>query len=290
MSLVDVDPAKGTITIGYSANDDRLSGAVGVDLLNGRLFAVRRKPLGSQPTDGLYDSPDRRFRMWWSEDKSEQVSVTDRKGRKLGRISPVIDAQWSPDSRYIACIMSGGRKPKDMPGYMQSRVGRIHVYTPQKVTRVLSVAKLGYQVEFSPDGRRIAFIEIIKDEYGDHDLYALKVADIASRRVTLITTNRREPKFVWAGRGALAVSTYDKYAVPSVSLVDVATRKWIRLATDRRFAGFEPLASMPSKRLVAYKASWDVTGEQPEELWAARPGSAPVKLFPRAGGLPHAKR
>lgn len=200
------------------------------------------------------------------------------------------EAQWSSDGRYLACIATGGKKPENISRFAANSTGILRVYEFPSFKRVLSTGRLAYCIKFSPDVNKIAFREMAKDEYGDYSNYDLRVAEIKSGQVHSILVNRREPWFVWAGNGSIAASIYDKYAVPSVSLIDIATRKQTRLVADRGFAMFGPLAYVPSEQLVAYKASLGVTGEMPEELWTAKPGGGPVRLFPKIGGKDHAKR
>lgn len=200
------------------------------------------------------------------------------------------EAQWSSDGRYLACIATGGKKPEHISRFVANSTGIVRVYEFPSFKQVLSTGTLASEIKFSLDGSRIAFLERTKDEYGDYSNYDLRVAEVKARRVYSVLVNRREPKFVWAGNGSIAASSYDKYAVPSVSLIDIATRKQTRLASDRGFALFEPLAYVPSRQLVAYKASYGVTGEKPEELWTVRLGGGPVRLFPKTGGDSHARR
>ena len=215
--------------------------------------------------------------------------IRNRKFRLAVR-GPVGEPQWSSDGRYIACIMTGSEKPESIPESVQSRVGYLRVYESSSLRQMLSPKKIALDAKFSPDGRYVAFIELVKDEYGEFANFALKVANIRSGGVVSIVVNRREPNYAWAGNGRLAVVTYDKFAVPSLGLVDLATRKSTRLATSHGFASFEPLAYVSSENIVAYKAATSISGEKPEELWAARPGSAPMRLFPRVGGTGYAKR
>jgi hypothetical protein len=199
----------------------------------------------------------------------------------------VDEVQWSADGRYLACIAC--RTPASLPSYVAMGVGVVRVYDASSLKQVLSTARLASGAKLSPDGNRIAFVEIVRDEYGDYAKYDLRVADIRSGRVISIATNRREPKYAWAGNDRVSVVTYDRYAVPTLSMVDVATRKTTTLATSREFARFEPVAYIASKQLVAYKASTGIEGEKPEELWAARPGGAPVPLFPKVRGASHGR-
>ena len=208
---------------------------------------------------------------------------------RLAARGPISLPQFSPDGRYISCIATGGKKPADMTVNAQFQMGTLRVYAFSNLKQLLPSPNLVTEAKFSPDGNRLAFIELVKDEYGDFADYSLKVANIKSGAVNCVTVNRREPKYMWAGNGRLAVATCDKFAAPSVSLVDLITGKSTRLATNREFAGFEPLAYVPSKSIIVYKAATSVSGEKPEELWAAGPGSVALRLFPKVGGAGYAK-
>jgi Tol biopolymer transport system component len=184
----------------------------------------------------------------------------------------------------------GKRKPRDVPSWRWSRVGRIGVYEPKGFRRMMSVGALVLDASFSPDGSKIAFLEVEKDEYGDYELHTLKVADIRSQRVTVLAKNRRLISYLWAGSGRLAVAAQDKYSVSALSLVDVATGNWTVLVKDRDVTNLRPLAWVASKGLVAYCTSSGGATYPVSEIWSVRPGIKPVRLFPKAGGANNAKR
>ncbi|HUV05974.1 MAG TPA: hypothetical protein VMX94_12830 [Armatimonadota bacterium] len=193
----------------------------------------------------------------------------------------------SPDGRFLVLICVQTRASKGLPESIRNRVGTLVVLDGKRgFKRVFSGSKLveGLQsksFQFSPAGGRIAFIELARDEYGGYDNTSLQVLDIESERVTTLVTGRRTPDFLWAGESAVAITTYNKFAVPTLSFVDLASLKATPLTTNPELSYMKPLAYIPTGRRVAYAASRHIPEEGPEELWAVEPGRQPVRLFPR---------
>ena len=209
-------------------------------------------------------------------------SVKQRKHQLVARGVRTVP-QWSDDGRLLACLRTETEASKDLPDSVQRSRGTVMVFDAGSgFKRVLAVGELAGKFALSPIGARVVFTELVKDEYGDFDSFVLRTADVRTGSVHDLLTNRREPVYAWAGDDALAVTTFDKYAVPALSLVGAAGGRPIQLLTARDFARFKPLAYLPMQRRVVYKASASVRDyDSPEELWAVEPGRGPVRLFPK---------
>lgn len=209
-------------------------------------------------------------------------SVKQRKHQLVARGVRTVP-QWSDDGRLLACLRTETEASKDLPESVQRSRGTVMVFDVGRGSkRVLAVGELAGKFALSPIGAGVVFTELVKDEYGDFDSYALRTADVRTGSVHDLLTNRREPVYAWAGDDALAVTTFDKYAVPTLNLVGAAGGRPTALVTARDFARFKPLAYLPMQRRVVYKASASVRDyDSPEELWAVEPGRRPVRLFPK---------
>jgi len=193
----------------------------------------------------------------------------------------------SPDGRFLALIRVQTRVSKGLPEFTRNQAGTLVVLDGKRgFKKVFSGGKLVKSLQFSPAGRRIAVLEIARDEYGSHDNTSLRALDIESGRVATLVTGRRAPDLLWAGEGALAVTTYNKFAVPTLSLVDSASLKATHLTTNPELSYIKPLAYIPTGRRVAYVASRHIPEEGPEELWAVEPGGRPMRLIPGKGYKP----
>jgi len=134
---------------------------------------------------------------------------------------------------------------------------------------------------FSPDNRLIAVLELVKDEYGDIRNKKLAVLSMSSRKAKTLAVGRRKPAFAWAGNTSLAVTRYDKYAVPTLSLITVDGRV-TKLVSNRSVARLIPLGFVGKSDFVVYKSdSSAMSGDGEQVLWKVRPGSPPIRLFPK---------
>lgn len=208
-------------------------------------------------------------------------SLKQRKARLVAR-NVLRSYAWSDDGRLLVCVRTPTKSSKALPASLRSRYGSMAVLDAVKEFKAaLTVGELVGWFSISPSGSRAAYIERVKDEYGDFDSYSLRVADIATGRVRTLVTNRRTPRVAWAGDDAIAVTIYDKYAVPTLSLIDLKSGATVRLVTSEKLARIRPLACIPDRKRVIYAAETTVSGDGPEELLAVEPGKRPVRLFPR---------
>lgn len=316
MFLTDIKPDSRKVTLAFS--DESGYYAVGIDLLTGKLSACKPKP---QPPDMTLPSPSGRLRircfdegdgftietsagkrtatikgkdmvypLAWSADESvvyydrsyfgsdakDGVHIYDIKSgtSRLLILGDASSIENSPDKRWTAFILKKSS---------QDRNGILAVFDGRTFKKVRSVGAHVSVFTFSPDGKRIAYTELVKDEYGDLASTALRVLNIKTGRTNTLLTNRRKLIYVWAGNDSLLVSVKDKYSVPSLVLVNLSGGKTV-LTTNPKAGFIQPFAYLPATKRSVYKISKSIYEyEAPEELWAVEPGHAPVRLFPVKG-------
>ena len=192
--------------------------------------------------------------------------------------------RWFSNGRYLICMRRLPHEPKNLPSSGRlSNPGAVIILDPgkgAKPIRVFDRPVIGYLL--SPSENRIAFIELAKDEYGDYENLSLNVADIRTGKINHLLTTRHMPAFIWAGEDALAVTTYDKFSVPTISLMNIDGRR-TQLVSTKEYAQLEPLAYLPKYNRIVYKAADDTARFVDSELWSISPGKAPVRLLPRSG-------
>lgn len=189
---------------------------------------------------------------------------------------------WSGDGRYLAYISPTKETSKTSVDRALRDCGQLSILdSSNDFKRVARVGTMVSKAQSSQDGSRVAFIELLKDEYGDYATYAIKVLDIKPGRVGTLATSRREPKFIWAEDDSLAVATCDKYGVPSLSLLNVRDGVQTTLVTDRNYASIEPVGYALKQRTVVYTATTSRAGQTPSDFWSVSPGRLPVRLFPK---------
>jgi len=206
-------------------------------------------------------------------------SMEERKFRLLVR-DVTGGPEWSSDGRYLICIC---RSPaaKKMGTRVSDLLGIIVVLDADRGFKtVLTTGELAGTIFLSPSNARIAFVDRVRDEYGDLDNRALRVADLRTGRVQNIAVNRRKMYYMWVGDDALAVTTFDKYAVPTLSLIPATGGPAMKLVTTPQFARIDAAAYLPSRRRAVYTTT-AASSESPTELWAVEPGRNPVRLFPK---------
>lgn len=315
MFLTDMKPDSGKVTLAFSNESGYY--AVGIDLLTGKLSACKPK---TQLPDMTLPSPSGRLRircfdesgfaiesssgkriatikgkdmvypLAWSADESavyydrsyfgsdakDGVHFYDIKSRtsRLLILGDASSIENSPDKRCTAFILKKSSQDKN---------GILAIFDGRTFKKVLSVGAHVSVFTFSPDSKRIAYTELVKDEYGDLASTALRVLNIKTGRTNTLLTNRRKPIYVWAGNDALLVSVKDKYSVPSLVLVNLSGGKTV-LTTNPKAGFIQPFAYLPATKRSVYKISKSIYEyEAPEELWAVEPGHAPVCLFPVKG-------
>ena len=187
---------------------------------------------------------------------------------------------WSPDGRYLT-LLQYTPALRNLTGRVPSDSGKLTVLDARRDFRAVLNSDIVTVFLFSPDGAKVAYTERVKD--GDaYQRYALRVADLATGRIRDISIGSRRPRYAWAWGDTLAVTTFDKYAVPTLSLVDTQTGRAAKLVTDREANLLVAGHFVPSGKLVAYTVSRTRDEmESPQELWTVIPGRTPVRVFPR---------
>lgn len=207
--------------------------------------------------------------------------LKERRHRQVAK-GTIYKSFWSSDGRYLAYISPRKETSKISANRALRNCGQLSVLdSNNSFKRVTRVGAMVSEAQSSPDGSRMGFIEVLKDEYGDYAMHAVKVLDIESGWVRTLVTLRREPKFIWAGNDSLVVSTTDKFGVPSISLLNVMDSSRTRLVTDRHYASMEPVGYALRCGTVVYTANTSSAEQTPSEFWAVSPGRAPVRLFPK---------
>ena len=210
-------------------------------------------------------------------------SIKERK-RRLIVSGSTLAPEWSADGRFLICLKTSTPASEKLRDAVRRNHGTIIVlHAHSGFKPVLTAGKLAGYPTPSPTGTKIAFMELLQDEYGDFDNHSLQVTDIATGRIQKLLTNRREPLYIWAGDNTVAATTYDKYAVPTLSLVSLPDGTERQLVTARDFAGLEPLAYLSEQTRIIYKAAERLSDIEAEELWAVEAGRQPLRLFPQAG-------
>lgn len=314
--MSDIKPASHSAILFVSPQGGG-GGYVGIDLLTGKLFAHKPEP---QPPDMICPSPSGRLRIRDFEEGGFAVETSAGKLIKtLKRNQLAYSLGWSadessvfydfydPESDEKTGVYVFSIKDKDsrllIPGDVESfgyspdnrriafnlkkssldKFGVLTILDGRSYKKVRSEGSHVNTFTFSPNGKRIAFTELVKDEYGDLSSTSLRVLDLETGRTTILLTNRRKPLYVWAGDDALLVSTKDKFTVPSVSLITISGKTTV-LTTNRNAGFIRPFAYLPSRKRAVYKVTRSTYEyEAPEELWAVEPGHAPVRLFPVKG-------
>jgi Tol biopolymer transport system component len=142
----------------------------------------------------------------------------DMRGLNCKKASPVPgvkDFDWSPDSRYIACIRSTGGRPDeicviDMDNFDETVLSGCD--------RVIHKRKIA----FSPDGRSIAFIG---SNFGTEDVFVLNMEHGLLMNITNNYSNILVSDFVWKVDGTkiyYASNELYYYNIYSLSLKDRA--------------------------------------------------------------------
>lgn len=205
-------------------------------------------------------------------------TIDDGKSRLLVE-GEIMQISWSPDKRLMCCLQAPDDS-RDLAGTLRNRFGKLHVFdASQDFALVCAGGDLIGEYKPSPNCRRIAFRERVKDESGDYSNRSLGFIDLKSGEIKRLAVNRRDFGFEWAGDDHLALLSYDKYAAPSLSLIslDGDTRLLARPASS----GTRIQACLPDRQRVFF-STW-THEEGPYELWAVEPGSKPVRLFPKGG-------
>ncbi|MHB0999521.1 MAG: hypothetical protein ACYC27_09765 [Armatimonadota bacterium] len=184
---------------------------------------------------------------------------------------------------YLIFYEKPASPPKNYPDYSEERKERplkIILLDPQKALEsVFSTGTYCIDYRIYPYGSKILYLELSKDELGDDSNYSLKVTDISKKKTYNIATNRRKPKYMWCGNNAIAVSAYDKYKIPTLSLFSLDTGKLTRLSADRNASVIIPERYDSSNGEIIFKTyPTNTQGYGSEEWWRVHPGKKASRL------------
>ncbi|MHB0999524.1 MAG: hypothetical protein ACYC27_09780 [Armatimonadota bacterium] len=197
------------------------------------------------------------------------------------------------DKKYMICREKPLNEPKNGPHYsgFSNPVKIILLDAASGFEPVFSTSEYSGRYTISPSGDKIVYIELAKDEYGDMGNFSLKVADIRKNKVQNIVMSRRIPGYMWCGNDALAVTTYDKFNIPTLNRYALDVGKLIPLVTDRNVAAIEPDKYNSSTREITYKTYPSNTRNPGDaEIWAIRLGGGkPYKPAPPKNAVPPGK-
>lgn len=202
------------------------------------------------------------------------------KTRKLRRITYGVSGNWKIGRRYVSVPIQNDLSAR---GELISGIAgcsKLLILDPAgHFSTTTQIGPLIMSNDFSPDGGKIAYIERMKDEYGDLELYVLKVMDISRHKVRTIAQGRRDPEFVWQSDKSLAVTTYDRYAVPTLSLMTLDGYV-TKLLTARQYSKITPVGTPKVAGSVVYQSftARQEADYREGDLWSVRPGGKPVLI------------
>lgn len=198
----------------------------------------------------------------------------------------MLGPKWSPDGRYLACLRRGSAPPEASWRLRRTRGSVLVLDARGEYRETLLADGLCRDLAFSPDSGKVAFIELREDEFGDLSTNVFRAADLSTGRVRELLSSRRRIEWIWAGSDALAVVTYDRLAVPTLSLHGLdGTSKTLTTAGD--YHRLTPLEYEAPPGRVIYRATVGFSGDARTELWEVYPGQ-PAK--PLAADDPAWKR
>ncbi|WP_158269623.1 S9 family peptidase [Desulfonatronum sp. SC1] len=183
--------------------------------------------------------------------------------RGLGLESPfrpfggMEQASWSPDGRSVAY----SARSTDGKAYALSTNSRIMLYSLDTgQTRTLSTG-VGYDVnpEFSPDGKRIAWLSMERNGY-EADKNRLLVLDLFSETIADLTTgfDQDVEDFSWSTDSAAIFFTSLRHASTQIYRLDLSSREIVPLTEGKQT--FSQLVSADNA-IVAVKSTLSRPGE-----------------------------
>ncbi len=215
----------------------------GIHLINADGTGLRRLP-GTKPLDqNPRWSPDgARIVFWTNAESSGEIYVVDADGsnrRRLTKDNPGYAPSdqyptWSPDGRLIA--------------FESRRSGEWHIYVMAPdgtaAKRLTPDDRGGYNAQWSPDGKRIAYTA---EDYWT----AIGIVDLAGRTRALKTLTIGEdwaPS--WSPDGSkIAFTSTAQHKKPEIYVVDTEGGTPARL-TRNRVGDFDPLWSPDGEHIV----------------------------------------
>jgi len=176
-------------------------------------------------------------------DKRQHLYLFEFEGRKATLLTPGQHDEylpaWSPDGKRIAYVTKRGPDPDRHINWdiyvVEPRKGA----TERQVTRFEGADLDPYwesRPAWSPDGRRIAFLQSGEDKYIYYKPWELAVVDVESGESTRPAgLDRNSGKPVFSADGQTIITLVEESRVTHVSRVDLATGKVTPLTTGRRF-------------------------------------------------------
>jgi len=147
--------------------------------------------------------------------------------------------EWSPDGSRIAYVTKRGPDPDRHLNWdiyvVEAREGA----TETQVTRFEGAdndPSLESRPAWSPDGKRIAYLQAREDKWIYYGPWSLAIVDVASGAVTRpagVETNHTKPRFTADGAAVLALA--EESRVTRLSRIELATGAVTPLTTGKRF-------------------------------------------------------
>ena len=146
---------------------------------------------------------------------------------------------WSPDSRFIAYVTKRGEDPDRHLNFdvyvMEARAG-----APERQLTTFPGADLdpdwGARPAWSPDGKRIAYLQAGEDKWIYYSPFQLAVVDVATGKARLpAPIDRCFYKPRWSADGRSILSLIEQSRVTHLSRIDVASGKVTPLTQGKRF-------------------------------------------------------
>jgi dipeptidyl aminopeptidase/acylaminoacyl peptidase len=179
----------------------------------------------------------------WLTDKRQHLYLFEIAGRKATQLTSGSNDEylpaWSPDGSRIAYVTKRGPDPDRHMNWdiyvVEAREGGAE----KAVTRFEGAdndPSLETRPAWSPDGKRIAYLQAREDKWIYYAPWSLAVIDVASGEVTRpagIDVNHTKPRFTPDGTAVLAL--VEESRVTHVSRIDLATGRVTPLTTGARF-------------------------------------------------------
>jgi dipeptidyl aminopeptidase/acylaminoacyl peptidase len=179
----------------------------------------------------------------WLTDKRQHLYLFEIAGRKATQLTSGSNDEylpaWSPDGSRIAYVTKRGPDPDRHLNWdiyvVEAREGGAE----KAVTRFEGAdndPSLESRPAWSPDGKRIAYLQAREDKWIYYAPWSLAVIDVASGEVTRpagIDAYHTKPRFTADGTAVLAL--VEESRVTHVSRIDLATGRVTPLTTGARF-------------------------------------------------------
>jgi len=243
---------------------------------------AQSEPLGAarQPTHSAnYDpslSPDGRSMVYISDGSGrEQLFLRSLDGREVRQLTTDDadheDPAWSPDGTTIAFV------------HLEHGRARIALMPAAGGPARMLTAPGGRVIHpsWSPDGKRIAYCEDDDLEPPKKNPAAIKVIDLATRKIRVLVSGGVNTYPVWSPDGAsLAFRRMVEDTNSEVFVADSAGRHARNITNSPAFDGWP--AWSPDARLIAFASNRGGRGDY--EIYVMRPDGGDVRLVARTTG------